>query len=71
MEVGGGVAPLLLTSGCVAVAWLANRLWDFGVPLKKGEVILSGAFSAAPAANKGDAFSVEFKSLGTLNAVFV
>jgi len=55
---------------CAAVAWLANRLWGYGVTLKKGEIVLSGAFSAAPAAAKGDVFRVEFDSFGTINAHF-
>jgi len=66
-----GVGANVLGDPCAAVAWLANRLWDFGVPLKKGEVILSGAFSAAPAVKKGETFCVEFKSFGTITAEFV
>ncbi|MDR2182259.1 MAG: 2-keto-4-pentenoate hydratase, partial [Treponema sp.] len=56
---------------CVSVAWLANRLWSYGVTLKAGEVILSGAFSAAPPAVKGDFFTAEFSSLGKVEAQFV
>ena len=70
-KVQEGSGANVMGNPCVAVAWLANRLWGFGVPLKKGEVILSGAFSAAPAAVKGDIFKVEFKSFGTVNAEFV
>jgi len=55
----------------VAVAWLANKMWSYGVTLKAGEVILSGAFSAAPAAAKGDKFAAEFSSFGTVEAEFV
>lgn len=61
----------VLGDPCLAVAWLANRLWDYGVSLKKGEVILSGAFSAAPEAQKGDVFTAEFSTLGTVTARFV
>jgi 2-keto-4-pentenoate hydratase len=38
--------------------------------LKKGEVILSGAFTAAPSAKKGDVFSVTFSSFGEVEARF-
>lgn len=66
-----GTGSAVLGDPCMAVAWLANRLWDYGVTLKKGEVILSGAFSAAPMAAKGDRFSAEFTGFGTVEAEFV
>jgi len=66
---GDGAA--VLGNPCNAVAWLANRLYDYGVVLKKGEVILSGAFSAAPEAVRGDLFEAEFGSLGKVTAKFV
>lgn len=68
--VGEGTGAAVLGDPCVAVAWLANRLWSYGVQLKKGEVILSGAFSAAPLAQKGDVFRVEFSSFGDVVAEF-
>ena len=68
--VAKGIGAAVLGDPCIAVAWLANRLWDYGVSLKKGEVILSGAFSAAPIAKKGDVFRVEFSSFGSLLAKF-
>lgn len=67
---GEGTGAAVLGDPCLAVAWLANRLWAYGVPLKKGEVILSGAFSAAPPAKKGDVFRVEFSSFGAVEAMF-
>jgi len=68
IEQGKGSA--VLGDPCIAVAWLANRLWEYGVTLKKGEVILSGAFSAAPLAQKGDTFRAEFSSFGNVTAEF-
>jgi len=65
-----GIGAAVLGHPCEAVAWLANRLWGYGVSLKKGEVILSGAFSAAPLAGKGDVFRAEFSSFGSVNATF-
>jgi 2-keto-4-pentenoate hydratase len=69
--IGEGSGAAVLGDPCIAVAWLANRLWDFGVTLKAGEVILSGAFSAAPAAAKGEKFTAEFSSFGKVEAEFV
>ena len=69
--VNEGSGAEVMGDPCRAVAWLANKLWDFGVTLNAGEVILSGAFSAAPAAAKGDKFTAEFSSFGTVEAEFV
>lgn len=66
-----GTGAAVLGDPCTAVAWLANRLWGYGVALKKGEVILSGAFTAAPLAVRGDRFTAEFSTLGTVTAEFV
>jgi len=68
---GEGTGAAVMGDPCIAVAWLANRLWDYGVTLQAGEVILSGAFSAAPAATKGDRFTAEFSSFGKIEAEFV
>ena len=66
-----GKGDAVLGDPCLAVAWLANRLYDYGVILKKGEVILSGAFSAAPEAKKGDLFEAEFSNLGNVKCEFI
>lgn len=68
---GEGTGAAVLGDPGRAVAWLANRLYKYGVVLKKGEVVLSGAFSAAPAAQKGDVFKAEFSSFGVVEARFV
>jgi len=69
--VGEGTGAAVLGDPAVSVAWLANRLWNYGVTLKSGEVILSGAFSAAPPAEKGDEFMADFGPLGTVTAQFI
>jgi 2-keto-4-pentenoate hydratase len=66
-----GVGAAVLGDPCAAVAWLANRLWTYGVTLNRGEVVLSGAFSAAPMARKGDVFEARFFTLGVVKAEFV
>jgi 2-keto-4-pentenoate hydratase len=68
---GEGVGAAVLGDPRVAVAWLANKLWGYGVALNAGEVVLSGAFAAAPEARAGDAFRAEFTSFGVLEARFV
>ena len=69
--VNNGKGEAVLGDPAIAVAWLANRLWSYGVTLNAGEVILSGAFSAAPEASVGDEFYADFGSLGSVLAKFV
>ncbi len=70
-RVGQGTGAAVLGDPTMSVAWLANRLWRYGVTLKAGEVVLSGAFSAAPAAQKGDRFLARFSTLGEVEAAFL
>jgi 2-keto-4-pentenoate hydratase len=68
---GEGTGAAVLGDPAAAVAWLANRLWDYRVELKAGEVILSGAFFGAVPAAKGDVFIAEYSSFGKVEARFV
>jgi 2-keto-4-pentenoate hydratase len=52
------------------VAWLANTLHEYGVTLKKGDVILSGALSAMVAAEAGQEFRASFTELGDVTLRF-
>ena len=70
-EVGQGTGAAVMGDPCQSVAWLANCLHRYGVALKQGEVILSGAFSAAPQAKQGDVFTAAFTTLGSVEAQFV
>lgn len=53
------------------VAWLSNKLWSYGVTLKKGEVVLSGAITAAPPARKGERWKADMGELGTVECEFI
>src|SRR6266436_1845630 len=48
-----------------AVAWLANTLGRLGIPLKAGEVILSGSQSPLMPVVAGDSFTCSVGGLGT------
>lgn len=65
---GSGADVLGHPATCVA--WLANKLYEFGGELKKGEIILSGALSAAIVANAGDTFTAEFLDIGSVSVKF-
>ncbi|MEK4967241.1 fumarylacetoacetate hydrolase family protein [Cytobacillus sp. FSL R7-0696] len=65
-----GTGADVLGHPATCVAWLANKLFEYDVVLKAGEVILSGALSAAVVAQKGDVFTAEFSELGKVEIVF-
>ncbi|MDR3225989.1 MAG: 2-keto-4-pentenoate hydratase [Clostridiales Family XIII bacterium] len=70
-EVNSGAGSAVLGNPAYCVAWLANKLWAYGVILGKGEVVLSGALSAAIEAAAGDTFKASFATLGEVTAEFV
>jgi 2-keto-4-pentenoate hydratase len=53
-----------------SVAWLANKLAEFDITLKAGEVIISGSLGPAPAVAKGDLIRAEFDRLGSASILF-
>ncbi len=65
-----GVGAAALGNPAVCVAWLANKLHEFGISLKAGEVILSGALSAAVDAEPGDHFAARLAHLGEVSVRF-
>lgn len=68
--VSTGVGAAALGNPAVCVAWLANKLFEFGITLKAGEVILSGALHAAVSALPGDHFHARFAHLGEVSVTF-
>jgi 2-oxopent-4-enoate/cis-2-oxohex-4-enoate hydratase len=54
-----------------AVAWLANTLGKYGIPLMAGEVILSGSMGAMLPVAKGDYVRMTVSGLGTAEARFL
>ncbi|MDK2823530.1 MAG: 2-keto-4-pentenoate hydratase [Clostridia bacterium] len=54
----------------LAVAWLANKLAQYDISLKPGEIILSGSLTKAYEVTGNDTFLATFAGLGTVKAVF-
>ena len=53
------------------VIWLANRMLDVGMPLKAGELILSGSFTGGILAKPGDTFEAVYSdNLGCIRVNF-
>ena len=68
--VNTGVGAAALGNPATCVAWLANRLADYDISLKAGEVILSGALSGMVVAKPGDTFTARFAHLGQVSVNF-
>jgi 2-keto-4-pentenoate hydratase len=68
--VNTGVGAAALGNPATCVAWLANKLFEFDITLQAGEVILSGALSAAVDAKPGDHFLARFAHIGEVSLSF-
>lgn len=68
VETAAGAA--VMGNPALAVAWLANKLGQYGVALKKGEIILSGSLTKALDVAAGDVFTAHFGGVGPVKAMF-
>ena len=66
-----GAGAAALGNPVNAVAWLANTLGRFGIALKAGEVILSGALGAMVPVSKGDFLRVSIGGIGHCSVRFI
>jgi len=66
-----GIGAAALGHPARAVAWLANKLGEFGEALEPGHVVLSGALGRALPAVQGDLFALEISGCPTLAVRFV
>lgn len=69
ISTGAGAAALGSPATCVA--WLANTLGRFGIPLKAGEVILSGALVPLVDVAPGDSMRVRISGIGSAQVTFI
>lgn len=68
VETGAGAA--VLGNPATSVAWLANKVFDFGVVLEEGHVILPGALTRAVRVSAGDVVRADFDVLGHVSVTF-
>lgn len=54
-----------------SVAWLANKLNEYGITLRKGEFIMSGSLIRAVDIEAGSCFRATFDCLGSVSTYFV
>ena len=68
---GSAAGAEVMGSPVISVAWLANRLLRYGDYLRRGDIVLSGAFMAADPANAGDIYTVELDGFPSLSMKFI
>ena len=68
ISTGAGAAALGSPVNCVA--WLANTLGEYGIPLKAGEVILSGSLVPLEPVVAGDSLLVRVGKMGSASVRF-
>jgi 2-oxopent-4-enoate/cis-2-oxohex-4-enoate hydratase len=68
LSTGAGAAALGSPINCVV--WLANTLGELGVPLKAGELILSGSLVPLEPVVAGDTMHVSIGGIGTASVRF-
>ena len=68
---GTAAGAAALGDPAVAVAWLANQLASFDIPLKAGEIIMPGALTKAEAVARGDVVRATYDRLGSVSVKFV
>ncbi len=66
-----GLGSAVQGNPLTAVAWLANTLGDFDIPLKAGEVILSGSLASLIPLVAGDEMSLEIEGIGGCSCTFI
>jgi 2-oxopent-4-enoate/cis-2-oxohex-4-enoate hydratase len=69
LSTGAGAAALGSPAYCVA--WLANTLGAFGIPLLAGEIILSGSLVPLEPVAAGDHMKLTLGGVGTATVTFV
>jgi 2-oxopent-4-enoate/cis-2-oxohex-4-enoate hydratase len=67
---GSGIGSAVQGHPAEAVAWLANTLGGFGIALRRGELILSGALAPLVPAAAGHHFTMQIEGLGECAVTF-
>ncbi len=65
-----GLGAGVLNQPALAVAWLANRLGQYGQRIAAGQIVLSGSFIRPIEARHGDTILADFGPMGTVGCHF-
>ena len=66
-----GLAAGVLGHPALGVAWLANKICQYGHALEPGHIVLAGSFTRVVFANKGDTSHADYGPLGGIAIQFV
>jgi len=69
--VNTGAAAAVMGNPVKSVAWLVNKLSEFEVDVKEGEIILSGSLTAAVPLEENDVIDVVFDRLGSVGLTVI
>lgn len=69
--VGTGAGAATMGSPVNAMVWLANTLGRLGIPLKAGEIVLSGSLAAMIPVQAGDNLRVTIGGIGGCSVKFI
>ncbi|MFJ3709592.1 MULTISPECIES: 2-keto-4-pentenoate hydratase [unclassified Streptomyces] len=65
-----GRSDAVLGDPAASVSWLARTVARFGVPLKKGQLVLPGSCTRAADVTAGQTFTADFAGLGSVSLSF-
>ncbi|WP_240229380.1 2-oxo-hept-4-ene-1,7-dioate hydratase [Devosia lacusdianchii] len=65
-----GLGAGVLNHPAAGIAWLANRLAQYGSSIAAGDVVLSGSFIRPVEARHGDTITADFGPYGTVSVYF-
>ena len=65
-----GAGAAVMGNPVQSVAWLANKMGEYKIPLKAGDVVLSGAAAAAVPVEKGDSIHLTVDRVGDVGCYF-
>ena len=65
-----GAGAAALGNPAESVAWLANKLSEYDITLRKGEFVMSGSLVRAAVVEPGSLFRASFDRLGSVCAMF-
>lgn len=65
-----GVSAAIMGHPAAGLAWLANKLWDQGETLRKGQFVLGGSFTRPVDIAPGDIITADYGPLGAISVSF-
>ena len=65
-EVAQATGDAVMGDPCASLAWLANKLAEYGRGIEAGQYVMSGSFTRQFPLRPGDAARTHFEGIGTV-----